>query len=80
MHNKDEKQTLDTYTKIGIIVIIGAIIGIYSVISVQLNMYVKAVIVLILIGLIIKLAERVIIDVYNMWDIFDFWRRLRRQS
>ncbi len=85
MHNENEgkkegekQKKLDTVTKIGIAVIIAAIIAIFVIASMPLNIYVRAIIVIALIGIIIKLVERVIIDVYDMWHIFDFWQRLRR--
>ncbi|KYK36251.1 MAG: hypothetical protein HXS48_21340 [Theionarchaea archaeon] len=85
MHNENEgkkegekQKKLDTFTKIGIVVIIAAIIAIFIIASMPLNIYVRAIIVIALIGIIIKLAERVIIDIYDMWHIFDFWQRLRR--
>ena len=85
MHNENEgkkegekQKKLDTVTKIGIVVIIAAIIAIFVIASMPLNIYVRAIIVIALIGIIIKLVERVIIDVYDMWHIFDFWQRLRR--
>ena len=77
--NQDpEEKKLNIFTKIGIVVIIVSIITIYAVFSMQLSGYAKAVIILVLFGLILKLAERVIIDIHNMWDRFDFWRVLRR--
>lgn len=69
---------MTTFTKAALIIIPIAIITIFVVISLPLDIYVRAVIVLALIGIIAKLTERVIIDIHNLWNIFDFWQKLRR--
>lgn len=75
---ENERKKLSTATKIGIFTIVIALIAIFTIVSMQMDIYVKAIIVLVLVGVIIKLTERVLVDIYNMWDTFDFWRKLRR--
>jgi hypothetical protein len=81
MREKEENENskkLNTFTKIGIVIIAASVIALYFVISASWDLYVKAAVVLALIGIIIKLTERVFIDIYDMWHIFDFWENLRR--
>jgi hypothetical protein len=81
MQEKEENENskkLNTFTKIGIVIIAASVIALYFVISASWDLYVKAAVVLALIGIIIKLTERVFIDIYDMWHIFDFWENLRR--
>ena len=75
---KEKKKKLTTFTKVALIIIPLAIITIFVVISLSLDIYVKAICVLALIGIIAKLTERVVIDIHDMWNIFDFWGKLRR--
>ena len=82
MQEKGENESskkLNTFTKVGIVIIASAGIALYFVISAPWDLYVKAAVVLVLIGVIIKLTERVLIDIYDMWHIFDFWENLRRK-
>lgn len=81
MREKEENENskkLNTFTKIGIVIIAASVIALYFVISASWDLYIKAAVVLALIGIIIKLTERVFIDIYDMWHIFDFWENLRR--
>jgi hypothetical protein len=81
MQEKEENENskkLNTFTKIGIVIIAASVIALYFVISASWDLYIKAAVVLALIGIIIKLTERVFIDIYDMWHIFDFWENLRR--
>lgn len=78
-HEKKEKEKkMTTFTKAALIIIPIAIITIFVVISLPIDVYIRAVIVLALIGIIAKLTERVVIDIHNLWNIFDFWGKLRR--
>jgi hypothetical protein len=75
---KEKEKKLTTFTKVALIIIPVVIAAIYVVISLPLDIYVRAVIVLALVGIIAKLIERVIIDIHDLWNIFDFWVKLRR--
>ena len=77
MENEDEKK-LTTFTKVAIVGIFVAILAIFVVISMTMDRYVKAIIVLALIGLIAKLTQRVIVDINDLWNFFDLYRRLKR--
>lgn len=77
MENEDEKK-LTTFTKVAIVGIFVAILAIFVVISMTIDRYVKAIIVLALIGLIAKLTQRVIVDINDLWNFFDLYRRLKR--
>ena len=77
--NENSKK-LNIFTKVGIVIIVAAVIALYFVISAPWDLYVRAAVVLVFIGIIIKLTERVLIDIYDMWHIFDFWENLRRKK
>ncbi|MBU7016887.1 MAG: hypothetical protein HXS44_05215 [Theionarchaea archaeon] len=75
---KDKERKMTTFTKAALVIISIAIITIFVVISLPLDVYIRAVIVLALIGITAKLTERVVIDIHDLWNIFDFWGKLRR--
>ena len=77
MENEDEKN-LTTFTKVAIAGIFLAVIAIFVVISMTIDRYAKAIIVLALIGIIAKLTQRVIVDINDLWNFFDLYRRLKQ--